>query len=51
MVVVMHEIRVITIPENAEDLYTEEYFENLGHEAAEELVSFMNKCLDEINNG
>lgn len=44
----MHEIKVITIPENADKIYTKEYFENLGHKAAKELATFMRERLSEI---
>ncbi len=45
----MHDIKVITIPDNAEKIYTMEYFENLGHKAAKELAVFMRECLSEID--
>lgn len=46
----MHEIKVITIPENADKIFTNEYFENLGHEAAKELATFMKERLSEIKD-
>lgn len=45
----MYKLRVITIPENAEKIYTKEYFENLGHKAAKDLAIFMKERLNEIN--
>lgn len=45
----MFKLRGISIPDDAEKIYTREYFQQLGVDTANKMIAFMRARLDELN--
>ena len=45
----MHNLRGISIPENADEIYTAEYFRQLGIDTADKMITFVREKLNELD--